>query len=224
MKKIISISIVLIAVCVICLALYYREDIMAYYASSDTEVNRFTVGDIDVTITEPNYVDDQIIVPNQTIAKDPTFTNEGSIKAHIRAQVYVPISDSIKYVDQNEQIVTPSEEIELFSYTINDGWEEVVDNPSDTYKFNGIYEDSKGNRYKVHTYKYVNTIEKEVEPGETISTPLFDEVTVINYLDTDEAINLKMPIVALSCQVGNNADEMWERFKNQNQAGIVGVE
>lgn len=225
-KKIAVLAVLIVLVAIATVVFFYKEEIMAYYTSHDQKINTATVGDIEVTVTEPNYVDNQVIKPNESITKDPTFSNSGEVDGYVRAQVYVPISDSIKYVDNEENIVTPADEIEIFSYEVNSGWVEVTDDPSDTYKFNGIYEDLEGNRYKVRTYKYMQGgVEKITAAGETISTPLFDEVSVINYLDTDTTVNLKMHVVALGVQSsGGTANEMWDRFKNQNQAGIVGVE
>lgn len=225
-KKITILTILIVLVAIVSVLIYYKDDVMAYYTDNSQRSNPTTVGNMEVSVVEPNYTDNQVIKPNESITKDPTFSNTGAVDGYVRAQVYVPISDQIKYVDNQENIVTPADEIEIFSYQINSGWVEVTDDPSDTYKFSGIYEDSDGNRYKVRTYKYMQGgEEKIVSGGETISTPLFDEVSVINYLDMDTTTNLKMHVVALGVQsMGGTADEMWLRFKNQNEAGIVGVE
>ena len=91
--------------------------------------------------------------------------------------------------------------------------------------FSGIVEDSNGNKYKVYTYRYVeNGKEKVVEPGGTINTPVFDKIKVINYLDTDKAVNLKLIVKAIAIQSeGGTSEEMWTYYKNQNKTGIVGV-
>lgn len=224
MKKKVVALLFVIAVVVATLVITKYNDISAYYTHSDNKLNSFSAGELEVTVTEPNYVDNQIMKPNETIAKDPTYSNTGTVDGYIRAQIYAPIS-KIKYVDGDENIVTPEQDVEIFSYTLNSGWVAVEDNPSDTYKFNGIYEDSKGNKYMVHTYKYMEGgIEKVVEPGETIQTPVFSSISTPNYLDTDTVVSLKMYATAIAVQKeGGTAEEMWERFKNQNQAGIVGV-
>lgn len=225
MKKIVIFGLVVIAILSAVVA-FKIDDIMAYYTHNDKRINKFSVGSVEATVTEPNYVNNQVIVPNKTITKDPTYSNTGEVDCYIRAQIYTPISKNIKYVDGNENIITPAEDIDLLTYTVNDGWVEVVDDPSDTLKFNGIYEDSKGNKYKVRTYKYVEGgAEKVVSAGETISTPVFSTVSTINYLDVESAVNLKMYASAIAVQnEGGTAEEMWEAFKNQNGTGIIGIQ
>lgn len=69
-----------------------------------------------------------------------------------------------------------------------------------------------------------NGEEKIVNPGETIQMPVFDKIKIINYLDTDKAINLKVIVKAITIQSeGGSAEEMWIYYKNQNETGIVGV-
>lgn len=194
------------------------KGISAYLIDVDAKQNVFTTGDIQITVTEPNYVDNRAVTPGEVFAKDPTFQNTGTAPAYVRAQIYVPMSSEIKYVDSSENIVTPSQEIELFTYTVNAGWEEVSDNA-----FKGVYVDSNGTRYNVHTYKYMqNAEEKIIEPNEVIATPVFSNMTTINFLDIDENVNLKVLVNAMAVQtLGGTASEMWTYYVNQNQTGIV---
>lgn len=209
----------LAAIAFIALVLNYQT-ILAYATHKDTQTNQLTTGSISAKVEEPHYVNNQVIVPNQEITKDPTFTNDGAVNSYIRAQVYVPISNQIKYVNNNEELITPNEEIELLTYQVNQGWEEVTGST-----FSGIYEDAKGNRYKVHTYKYVESgAEKIIEPNETIAKTLFDSVKVINYADMDKTQNLKLHVAALTIQSdGGTAENLWTAFANQNGTGIIGV-
>jgi hypothetical protein len=219
-KKIALIVIELIAAIVLVIVAFNFDKIFAFATHTDEQQNTFATGNISATVQEPNYTNNQIIKPNEEIVKDPTFSNNGTVNSYIRAQVYVPISDQIKYVNNNEELVTPAEEIELFTYQINPGWVEVDNNV-----FSGIYEDENGNRYKVHTYKYTQGgTEKIIEPNETIASTLFDTVKVINYADTDTAKNLNLQVAVIAVQAdGGTADQLWSYFANQNGAGIVGV-
>ena len=220
-KKTIIIAIELIsAIILVIVALNYKK-ILAYETHKDNETNTFTTGNISAIVEEPHYINNQVIKPNQEIPKDPTFTNNGAVNNYIRAQVYVPISNQVKYVNNNEELITPANEIELLSYQTNSGWEEVEGNV-----FSGIYQDSKGNRYQVHTYKYApGGTEKIIEPNETIANTLFDTVKVINYADTDTAKNLKLQVSVIAVQAdGGTADQLWTYFANQNGTGIIGIE
>ena len=216
--KIIAIEI-LAAIAFIALVLNYKT-ILAYATHKDAQTNTLTTGSISAKVEEPHYTNNQVVTPNQEITKDPTFTNDGAVRSYIRAQVYVPISNQIKYVNNNEELITPNDEIELLTYQLNQGWEEVTGTT-----FSGIYEDAKGNRYKVHTYKYAPSgTEKVIEPNETIAKTLFDKVKVINYADMDKTQNLKLQVSVLTIQSdGGTAENLWTAFANQNGTGIIGV-
>lgn len=219
-NKAIKIVIELIVIAVFIAILFNYKTLLAYATYKDEQKNQLSTGSISAKVEEPHYTNNQIVVPNQEITKDPTFTNDGVVNSYIRAQVYVPISNQIKYVNNNEEIITPNEEIELLTYQVNQGWEEVTGST-----FSGIYEDAKGNRYKVHTYKYVpDGTEKIIEPNETIAKTLFDKVKVINYADLDRAQNLKLQVAVLTIQSdGGTAEDLWTAFANQNGTGIIGV-
>ncbi len=197
------------------------KTILAFLTNKDKATNKLKVGELTATVTEPNYEDNKIVKPGDEIIKDPTLSNIGEVNGYIRAQVYVPVSKEIKYVDSKENVITPSEEIEIATYEINEGWEEVTEEG-----FSGLYEDEEGNKYKVHTYKYIeNGQEKIIKPEETIEKPLFNKVKIINYLDMDKTTNIKIHVSAISIQSeGGTAEEMWTYYKNQNGTGIVGVE
>lgn len=217
-KSVITFTIIIV---VALIAIISYQTISAYYSDKDQVTNKFKVGELEVQITEPNYEDNQTVSPGDEISKDPTFSNIGGVDGYIRAQLYVPISNNVKYVDENENVVTPSQEIELVTYQINEGWELIT-----TDGYSGVYEDESGNKYNVYTYKYVeNGQEKLVNAGGKIDTPLFNSVKVINYLDIDQNTNIQVHVSALAVQSdGGTADEMWTYYMNQNGTGIVGVE
>ena len=221
-KKIIGISVILLIVILITCLFNKDAVLQAYYTSKDNALNNFAIGKIEAKVEEPDYDDGQVIKPNQVIVKNPKLSNSGEIASYIRAQVYVPITNELKYVDENENIVVPGEEIETVSYKdyLGTGWEKVTDDG-----FSGVVQDKNGNKYKVYTYKYMeNGKEKIIESGEGIDTAVFDHIKVINYLDNDTNINIKVIVKAIAIQAeGGTADEMWTYYKNQNKTGIVGV-
>lgn len=219
MKKKVIIAFSILATVIILTILGYNT-VKAYYTHEDKITNKFKVGELEISVTEPNYEDNKVINPGDEITKDPTFSNVGEVDSYIRAQIYVPISKDIKYVDENENIVTPTEEIEIVSYEINDGWEEVTDDA-----FLGVYEDENGNKYNVYTYRYVQDGQEQiVSVGETIEQPIFSKVKVFNYLDIDKNTNIKLHVSAIAIQSeGGTSDEMWIYYVNQNGTGIVGV-
>ena len=211
----------LVVIILISLMTNRKSIIQAYYTNKDQILNDFIIGRVEATVEEPDYEGNgQIMKPGEEIIKNPKLSNTGEIQSYIRAQVYVPITKNLKYVDSNENIVVPTEDIEVISYEPNIDWQLVYGED-----FSGIVEDDSGNKYKVYTYRYVeNGNEKVIEPEGKIDTAVFDKIKVINYLDTDKSINLKLIVKAIAIQAeGGTAEEMWTYYKNQNKTGIVGV-
>lgn len=86
-RKIILTSLALALVLVIGGIAAYLTD------ATQTETNTFTVGKVDITLTEPSWVaaNGQEIVPGQVIAKDPTITVAADSKdAFIFMEVTIP--------------------------------------------------------------------------------------------------------------------------------------
>ena len=65
---------------------------LALLTASDNVVNTFTVGNVKIDLTEPNYKgDNQKLIPGTTIAKDPTVTVlADSEDCYVRVKVTVP--------------------------------------------------------------------------------------------------------------------------------------
>lgn len=69
-KKIVALSmaVLMLAVCVIGGTLAYFTD------TTDAQVNEFTVGNVDINLTEPEWQGDATLMPGKSYAKDPTIT------------------------------------------------------------------------------------------------------------------------------------------------------
>ena len=124
-KKIVIVTSTFIALLVI--YIISRNSILqAYYNHKDKIINDFVIGKVEASVEEPDYIDKRIIGPNEEIVKNPILSNTGEIQSYIRAQVYVPITKELKYVDIDENVVVPNEEIEVVSYNENLGWQKVL--------------------------------------------------------------------------------------------------
>ncbi len=71
---------------------------IAYMTDNESVTNTFTVGKIDVDLTEPSYPgndspDVKDLVPNQEVQKDPKVTNVGVNDAIVFMSVEVPVKD-----------------------------------------------------------------------------------------------------------------------------------
>ena len=68
---------------------------LAYFTDTDSADNVFTVGNIDVVLTEPNWdaegeAEAEDMYPGEPVAKDPTVTNTGANPAVVRIKVTFP--------------------------------------------------------------------------------------------------------------------------------------
>lgn len=139
--------------------------INAYFTSVKTVTNVFTIGNIQINLTEGDIWDAAVasgeapenaqnIVPNQHIAKAPNVENIGANPAYVYLKVYVPVIG----------------DEDLFTYTINPtdgqtgGW---------TKRANEEFHTTiDGQVYNIYTYDY----DEVLEPGTTTEQALFDEV------------------------------------------------
>ena len=65
---------------------------LAYFTDTDGKTNTFTVGNVDITLTEPNWDisgagDAPEVYPGEPLAKDPTVTNDGKNPCFVRIKV-----------------------------------------------------------------------------------------------------------------------------------------
>lgn len=62
---------------------------LAYFTDTDQKDNVFTVGNVDITLTEPNWDEEETedVYPGESLAKDPTVTNDGANPCFVRIKV-----------------------------------------------------------------------------------------------------------------------------------------
>lgn len=75
---------------------------LAYFTDTDQKDNVFTVGNVDITLTEPNWEatgkeEAEDMYPGEAVAKDPTVTNNGANPAFVRIKVEWPESPVVTY-------------------------------------------------------------------------------------------------------------------------------
>ena len=88
MKK----KILALAMCVALLAIAIVGGTLAYFSDSDEATNTFTVGNVKIDLTEPNWegsgsVDAPELYAGEALAKDPTVENVGKNPCFVRIQV-----------------------------------------------------------------------------------------------------------------------------------------
>lgn len=65
---------------------------LAYFTAEDAATNTFTVGNVEIELTEPNWTasgseDAPEVYPGEALAKDPTVTNTGKNPCFVRVKV-----------------------------------------------------------------------------------------------------------------------------------------
>ena len=166
---------------------------IAYFTDSEEKTNTFTIGNVDISLSEPDWVDTDTtpangvpdaaenLMPGQTVLKNPIISNESTKNpAYVFAKVVVPCTTE----------TTPQE---IFTYTINtDKWTELTGS--------AVACTSGGNATHVYYYGTSGTLaELAKATDEDTPTPtdkaVFDSVTVRSTLEGDEGLDGNKSIV-----------------------------
>ena len=199
----------------------------AFLSDSDSAINRFKFTDedgeqtVDVRINEPSWNEDNgdKILPLDTVAKDPQVVNEGENDVYSFVTVLVPTAKQIKLNNDDGSTYTLND-VELFRYTVNDGWKEISKTDKDTLDAHQVSaakgdtrqlvlgtSDSITNKansnvyFTAHTYAYAGEKMTKLAAGET-TNPVFDSVTMINIAD-----GARVPKTLENVLAGLTADE-----------------
>lgn len=73
---------------------------LAYFTDTDKADNVFTVGNVDIELTEPNWNEDNAVnmYPGEIVSKDPTVTNTGANPCLVRVKVEWPEGVDLDYL------------------------------------------------------------------------------------------------------------------------------
>ena len=85
-------KILLLALAACMVAILAIGGTLAYFTDTEDATNTFTVGNVDITLTEPNWegsgsVDAPEVYPTEPLAKDPTVENTGANPCFVRISV-----------------------------------------------------------------------------------------------------------------------------------------
>ena len=209
---------------------------LAFLTAKDSAENKFTVGNVDISLTEPLWdaanPDGTLenIVAGQVITKDPTITNTGVNNAYVYFQVEIPkvyktditgaddtateMTDYPLFTMQTKNGDTATDlvafDAEGKPYSTNEDFVIVDSFIDDTQKF----------AYDYYLFAYVG----ETEPEDTVK--LFDQIQFANITDkfenlangtTDAEGNTTFPAIT-NLQVNVKAYAIQSDFYN-NEAG-----
>lgn len=208
----------------------------AYFTDYETKTNVLTVGKVSINLYEPKWDGEdengpdveqtpenpelgvnegKDIYPLKEIPKDPTIKNTGINSSWIYMEVKVPKAEVITAnIDgtRNERKMT-----ELFSYDINENWEEIVSEQTEENYNTYVY------AYKTPLKGSKNLVEgsDSIYDGEK-TNPLFDKIVFVNIVEGQglEQKELSIPIRAMAIQSDHTGSylEAYEKYINQNTA------
>lgn len=73
---------------------------LAYFTDTDNADNVFTVGNVDIALTEPNWEPEDAVnmYPGEVVSKDPTVTNVGNNPCLLRVKIEWPENVDLDYL------------------------------------------------------------------------------------------------------------------------------
>lgn len=166
--------------------------------------NLLSPGQVDIELTESAWQPEKAVklTPGSVVPKNPTVANTGESDAWIFLCVSVPVKH-ISVVNPQTHRKEPAADMGLFSFTVSEGWERIAcERAQDSINY-------------VYGYRQL------MKPGEK-TTPLFESVTLVNYLEgelTAEDV-LQIPVRAAAvqdhvCAPGAALDEIYEVYLAQ---------
>lgn len=181
----------------------------AFFIDRDSVTNQFTVGDVEISVDEPNWNPDdgQNITPNKEMKKDPQVTNKGANDAFVFVSVTVPKADVKTANDKGE--LQPSQNQDLFTYTVNEGWKLIkTSNNSDSTEYVYAFATEAGEMYAL-------------QPG-TTTVPVFDKVKFINVVEEQlDGSELNIDVNTMGIQTvdlgTSNPIEIYNIIMNQQE-------
>ena len=149
---------------------------MAYLTDYDTVSNQFTVGKVDIELTEPSWDPEEntSIEPAGEISKDPQITNKGKNDAYVYLEVSVPMRKLVT-ADENGNKIDAAL-IQLFSFTPQAGWT-LMDSFTEgnnkvyRYSFDQILPPGGKTNELFKTMKFANVVEGQID-GQTFDVPV----------------------------------------------------
>lgn len=159
----------------------------AYLTDNEGAVNTFTVGKVQVDLTEPNYPgndseDVKDLVPNEEVAKDPKVTNTGVNDALIFMTVEVPVKNvTVVAADGTKGTKEPTE---LFWFKDADDTQGTFANNFNTTDWMQLTEKETYGTADGDTTTYVFAYRNAVA-ADAETTPLFDKVQLKNIIENE---------------------------------------
>ena len=217
--------------------------ILAYFTDTEEKTNVFTIGNIDIELSEADWIEGQFnndgvwiagegtgyysrteaqnLTPNAVIPKAPIVTNVGSNDAYVFIKVNVPMDDAKTAAEALAGTDGVSKEI--YTFEVNNGWRQlsrVETNGTAEYVF--VY--AGGTHTGDSILKGEMTIlNKAGSNSGTVTPALFNEVKLINLAGQDVQSQPEITVKAYAIQADNiessktNAELIFGLFAAQGE-------
>lgn len=164
---------------------------LAYFTDTDDATNTFTVGNVDIELTEPNWEktgkeDAKEVYPGEALAKDPTVENVGANPCFVRVKV--------------------------------EGLDCLGDAGMITYE-TGYVEDALGEGWELRTDGYFYYT-KVLGVGEK-TTALFDQIRIPYELENGDAKTEFNVVVSAQAVQAQGAQSSWSAVQNMTVEQIA---
>lgn len=153
--------------------------ISAYLMDTETVTNTFTIGDVDIQLTQESFealAEGETLLPKQEIAMNPAIENTGDNPVYAFIEVTVPY-ENIKTVSDNGTVSAEAEDTALFSFGASNSWRKIGSDQKDT---------EAKTITKVYAYTSGDSCKALAVGAKTEA--LFSKMTFVNTLG-NEAIN-----------------------------------
>ena len=197
---------VLILCCAVLVLLAVIGGTMAFFTDAETKVNTFTVGDLDITLSESSWddvSDGKLMIPGYKTEKNPTVTA-------VEGDSYMRLS--LEFVSKDETVMS-DERVAKIMQTINfEGNRGVNDNAF-----------SKDDSRSTGTKHYYNYIGKFSEGAEVV---LFDSVSIPSEWNQEDMNTLgEYEIViraeAIQYENFNSQEDAFSALDNEIETGTA---
>ena len=207
---------------------------IAYMTDRAGVTNRFTVGNVNITVDE-TMVDENgnpvagqrteesnvyPLTPGATYVKDPTLTvKAGSEPSYVRMVVTVNCMAEIQQIAAQLQTLYPEKYPSTFGFTdLVTGWNGNV------WNFVGMTENAVLNTYTLE-FRYYTSV-APTATADVVLPALFETIRIpaeLNYAQTQLLSTLTIDINGHAIQTTglNSAEEAWAAFDAQMSAGTV---
>lgn len=137
---------------------------LAYFTdTTEQKVNTFTVGNVNIELTEPSWVQPETVQPGQTYSKDPIVKNTGANNAWVRVNVTISDAAAFKAAMLKHNLTNLAD---------------IFEGHNEAFWSRAAITEDTGNNTLTYTYNYKNV----VAPG-TNTGVLFSSVTLPKEFD-----------------------------------------